>query len=110
LIHGERFLSAFLTSLINGYEPAADGFGTNVLAQAEATVKANPSIKMTLEILRRTVEEILAYTELIPEEFTQNAGSYYRFGGDVILKTTRTSFNGPSRSIYSLTSQKLSIK
>jgi hypothetical protein len=35
---------------------------------------------MMLYTLRRTVDEILAYTELIPEEFTQNAGSYYRFG------------------------------
>jgi hypothetical protein len=80
LIHGERFNSSYLTSLIDGYEITSDGFGTNVTAQVEATVKANPSIKMMLYTLRRTVDEVLAYTELIPEEFTQNAGSYYRFG------------------------------
>lgn len=80
LIHGERFNSSYLTSLIDGYEITSDGFGTNVTAQVEATVKANPSIKMMLYTLRRTVDEILAYTELIPEEFTENAGSYYRFG------------------------------
>ena len=53
-------------------------------AQVEATVKANPSIKMMLYTLRRAVEEILTYTELIPEEFTQNAGSYYRFGSNLL--------------------------
>jgi len=80
LIHGERFNSFYLTSLIDGHEVTTDGFGSNVTAQVEATVKANPSIKMMLYTLRRTVEETLAYTELIPEEFTQNAGSYYRYG------------------------------
>ena len=45
LIHGERFNSLFLTSLIDGYELTTDGFGTNVTAQVEGTVKANPSIK-----------------------------------------------------------------
>jgi uncharacterized protein YndB with AHSA1/START domain len=84
LIHGERFNSLFLTSLIDGYEITTDGFGTNVTAQVEATVKANPSIKMMLYTLRRSVEETLAYTELIPEEFTQNAGSFYRFGYNLI--------------------------
>jgi len=80
LIHGERFNSFYLTSLIDGHEITTDGFGSNVTAQVEATVKANPSIKMMVYTLRRTVEETLAYTELIPEEFAQNAGSYYRYG------------------------------
>ena len=84
LIHGERFNSIFLTSLIDGHELIADGFGSNVNAQVEATVKANPSIKMMLYTLRRAVEETLAYTELIPEGFTQNAGSYYRFGFNLL--------------------------
>ena len=80
LVQNERFNSTFLTSLINGYELVTDGFGSNVTAQVEATVKANPSIQLMLEMLRRTVEEVLAYAELIPEEFTMNRGSYYRFG------------------------------
>ena len=84
LILGERFNSIFLTSLIDGYELTADGFGTNVTAQVEAMVKANPSIKMMLYTLRRAVDEILAYTELIPEEFTLNTGSYYRFGFNLL--------------------------
>ena len=84
LILGERFNSIFLTSLIDGYELTADGFGTNVTAQVEAMVKANPSIKMMLYTLRRAVDEILAYTELIPEEFTLNSGSYYRFGFNLL--------------------------
>jgi hypothetical protein len=46
----------------------------------EATVRANPYIKLMLEMLRRTVEEVLTYTELIPEDFVVNRGSYYRFG------------------------------
>jgi len=84
LIHGERYNSIFLAGLIDGYEPVYDGFGSNVLQQVEATVKANPSIKMMLYTLRRMVEENLLFTELIPEEFTQNSGSYYRFGSALL--------------------------
>lgn len=80
LIHGERFNSSYLASLIDGYALTTDGFGSNVTAQVEATVKANPSIRMMLEELRRTVEEILTFTALIPEEFAANKGSYYQFG------------------------------
>jgi uncharacterized protein YndB with AHSA1/START domain len=80
LVHGERFNSIYLTSLIDGYELTSDGFGNNITAQVEATVRANPSIALMLAELRRTVEELLAYTELIPEEFAANKGSYYRFG------------------------------
>jgi len=85
LIHNERNNSIYLSSLINGFEPFYDGFGENVLAQVEATVRANPSIKMMLFNLRRTVEELLAFTELIPPSFTENRGSYYRFGYGLLL-------------------------
>jgi uncharacterized protein YndB with AHSA1/START domain len=80
LVHNERFNSVFLTSLIDGYEITTDGFGSNVTAQVEATVKANPSIKLMLDMLRRTVDEVLIYTELLSEDFVANKGSYYRFG------------------------------
>jgi len=80
LIHNERNNSIYLSGLIDGFEPVYDGFGGNVMAQVEATVKANPSIKMMLFNLRRTVDELLAFTELIPPSFTENRGSYYRFG------------------------------
>ena len=84
LIHGERFNTFFLTNLIDGYELVADGFGTNVNAQVEATVKVNPSIKLMLAELRRSVEEVLAYTALIPADFAANKGSYYRFGFNLL--------------------------
>jgi hypothetical protein len=80
LVQTERFNSTFLTSLIDGYELTTDGFGSNVTAQVEATVKANPSIKLMLDMLRRTVDEVLTYTALISEDFAANKGSYYRFG------------------------------
>lgn len=80
LIHGERFNANFLASLIDGYEITTDGFGSNIMAQVEATVKTNPSIKLMLEELRRSVEEVLVFTALIPEEFVANKGSYYRHG------------------------------
>lgn len=84
LIQGERFNANFLSSLIDGYEPAADGFGGNINASVEATVKANPSIKLMMDALRRSVEEILLYVEMIPEEFTANKGSFYRFGSGMV--------------------------
>ena len=80
LIHGERFNQTYLTSLVDGYELVNDGFGSNVHAQVQATVSANPSIALMLSELRRAVEETLAYTSFLPEEFVENKGSFYRFG------------------------------
>ena len=79
LIHNERFNLIFLSGLIDGIEPYYDGGGNNVTAYAEATVKANASIRRMLDLLRQTVEEVLAFTELVPAEFAANRGSYYRF-------------------------------
>ncbi len=84
LIHGERFNQILLTGLIDGYEPVTDGFGSNVTAQVQATVKVNPSIALMLDALRRSVEETLAYVSLIPDEFLANKASYYRFGFGLI--------------------------
>ena len=80
LIHGERFNQIYLTSLVDGYELVNDGFGSNVHAQVQATVAANPSIALMLSELRRAVEETLAYVSFLPEEFVANKGSFYRFG------------------------------
>jgi len=80
LIQGERFNQTFLTSLIDGFELVNDGFGDNVNAQVRATVKANPSIALMLDELRRAVEETLAYVSELPDDFLANKGSYYRFG------------------------------
>ena len=80
LIHGERFNQTYLTSLIDGYELVNDGFGSNVHAQVQATVSANPSIALMLSELRRAVEETLAYTSFLPDGFVENKGSFYRFG------------------------------
>ncbi len=84
LVHGERGNMSLLTSLIDGYELITDGFGTNVTAQVEATVKVNPSIKQMFAELHRAVNELLAYTALIPVEFTANKGSYYRYGFNLL--------------------------
>ena len=84
LIHGERFNQILLTGLIDGYEPVTDGFGSNVTAQVQATVKVNSSIALMLDALRRSVEETLAYVSLIPDEFLANKASYYRFGFGLI--------------------------
>lgn len=80
LIHGERFNQTYLTSLVDGYELVNDGFGSNVHAQVQATVSANPNIALMLSELRRAVEETLAYVSFLPEEFVANKGSFYRFG------------------------------
>jgi uncharacterized protein YndB with AHSA1/START domain len=80
LIHNERFNLAFLAGVIDGIEPYYDGSGNNITAYSEATVKANPSIKQMLDLMRRTVEEVLAFAELLPKEFVVNRASFYRFG------------------------------
>jgi uncharacterized protein YndB with AHSA1/START domain len=84
LIYGERFNIIQLTGLIDGYEPVTDGFGTNVHAQVQATVKAHPSIDLMLGALRRAVEETLAFTSLIPAEFVANKGSYHRYASGLL--------------------------
>ncbi len=84
LIAGERFNLILLTGLIDGFEPVTDGFGTNVHAQVQATVKANPSVDLMLGALRRAVDETLAYVSLLPAEFVANKGSYYRFASGLL--------------------------
>ena len=84
LISGERFNINLLTSLIDGYEIVTDGFGTNIHAQVQATVKAHPSINLMLGALRSAVDELLAYIALIPEEFVENKGSYHRFAFGIL--------------------------
>ena len=84
LIHGERFNQIFLTGLVDGYEPVTDGFGSNIDAQVQATVQANPSIALMLSALHRSVEETLAYVLFLPQEFISNKGSYYRFGSGLL--------------------------
>ncbi|HNO32526.1 MAG TPA: SRPBCC domain-containing protein, partial [Anaerolineales bacterium] len=80
LIHGERFNTNYLSNLVDGYEPTTDGFGSNVNASVEATMRANPSIRGMLDELRRISEEYMIYVELLPKEFVANKGSYYRLG------------------------------
>jgi uncharacterized protein YndB with AHSA1/START domain len=84
LILNERFNSTFLASLMDGNEAQFDGGGNNITPQVESVVRANPSIKQMLDLLRHTVEEVLIYTELIPEEFAANRGSYYRYGSILV--------------------------
>ena len=80
LIINERFNSTFLASLMDGNEPLYDSGGNNITEQGQAMVRANPSVKQMLDLLRRSVEEVLAYTELIPESFVTNKASYWRYG------------------------------
>ena len=84
LVFNERYNITLLNSLIDGYEPVTDGFGGNINAQVQAMVKANPSIRMMMDELRRTVEELLAFVELAPVEFPANKGSYHRFGSGLL--------------------------
>lgn len=84
LIHNERFNSIFLSGLLDGNDPLYDGAGNNITEHVQATVRANPSIKQMLDTLRRTVEEVLAYTELIPESFVANKASYWRYAFNLL--------------------------
>lgn len=84
LIQGERFNIIFLSSLIDGYEAVSDGFDSNISESMTATVKANPSIKLMMDALRRSVDEILLFIEMIPADFVANKGSYYRFGSGLL--------------------------
>jgi hypothetical protein len=84
LIHTERGIQILLTNLIDGYELVNDGFGSNITAQVQATVKANPSVAAMLDLLRRSIEETLAYLAFLPEEFVNNKGSFYRFASGIV--------------------------
>jgi len=80
LINGERFNLIFFTGLVDGYEPVTDGFGTNVNALVQATVKANPSIALMMSELRRAIEETLSFASFLPDDFLSTKASYYRLG------------------------------
>ncbi|HNF95019.1 MAG TPA: SRPBCC domain-containing protein, partial [Anaerolineales bacterium] len=84
LIQGERFNISYLASLVDGYEAVSDGFGSNISESMTAMVKANPSIKLMMEALRRSVDEILLFVEMLPADFVANKGSYYRFGSGLL--------------------------
>ncbi|HMV28826.1 MAG TPA: SRPBCC domain-containing protein [Anaerolineales bacterium] len=84
LIQGERFNVIYLASLVDGYEAVSDGFGSNISESMTAMVKANPSIKLMMEALRRSVDEILLFVEMLPADFVANKGSYYRFGSGLL--------------------------
>jgi uncharacterized protein YndB with AHSA1/START domain len=80
LILNERFNSVFLAGLMDGNDALYDSGGNNITEQGTAMVRANPSIRQMLDLLQRTVEEVLAYTALIPESFVANKASYWRYG------------------------------
>ena len=84
LIQGERFNVIYLASLVDGYEAVSDGFGSNISESMTAMVKANPSIKLMMEALRRSVDEVLLFVEMLPTDFVANKGSYYRFGSGLL--------------------------
>ncbi|MBE7434882.1 MAG: SRPBCC domain-containing protein [Anaerolineales bacterium] len=84
LIQGERFNVNYLSTLVDGYESVADGFGGNITESVAATVKANPSTKLMMDALRRSVDEILLFVEMLPGDFVANKGSYYRFGSGML--------------------------
>lgn len=84
LIQDERFNVNYLSTLVDGYEPVADGFGGNITESVAATVKANPSTKLMMDALRRSVDEILLFVEILPGDFVANKGSYYRFGSGML--------------------------
>lgn len=84
LIQGERFNVIYLASLVDGYEAVSDGFGSNISESMKAMVKANPSIKLMMEALRRSVDEVLLFVEMLPTDFVANKGSYYRFGSGLL--------------------------
>ena len=84
LIQGERFNVIYLASLVDGYEAVSDGFGSNISESMAAMVKANPSIKLMMEALRRSVDEVLLFVEMLPTDFVANKGSYYRFGSGLL--------------------------
>lgn len=85
LIQNERANSIFLASVMDGNEAQFDGGGNNITAQVEATVAANPTVRLMLDELRRSVEEVLMFAGLIPDDFiANNRGSYYRFGSIIL--------------------------
>jgi len=84
LIHNERTTQDYIASLVTGEERVSDGGGANVDARVRATLATYPTIHEMLGELRRSVEETLLLTEMLPEEFAANRGSFYRVGQAVL--------------------------
>jgi uncharacterized protein YndB with AHSA1/START domain len=84
IVQGERANRFFFDDIVNGYERIVDGFGGNLQAHIDATVKVYPTASAMLAELRRSVEETLAYAAALPPEFVEDKGAFYRLGSGLV--------------------------
>jgi hypothetical protein len=71
--------------LVDGFVRSADGFGSNIEAQIQATASVYPTIRTMLDALHSSIDETLALVANLPEAFIQDKSGYY-LAGSLILQ------------------------
>ena len=78
LIHSERGWQNAIHEIAGGQEASYDGFGGNLDARNQATLKAFPSLAELAAEWKRLNTETVALLAYLPDEFIQRKGSYWR--------------------------------
>jgi uncharacterized protein YndB with AHSA1/START domain len=78
LIHSERGWQNAIHELAGGQEASYDGYGGNLDARNQATIKAFPSLAELATEWKRLNTETVALLAYMPDELFQRKGSYWR--------------------------------
>jgi uncharacterized protein YndB with AHSA1/START domain len=78
LIHSERGWQNAITEIAGGQEASYDGFGGNLSARNQATLKAFPTLIELEAEWKRLNTETVALLAYLPSELFQRKGSYWR--------------------------------
>jgi uncharacterized protein YndB with AHSA1/START domain len=91
LIHNERDTQAWINDLVFSQERASDNYSGNLQARVQATARAYGSVDALMEELRRNQAETIALLADLPDSFTENKGSFWRMGYQLIEIGVHTS-------------------
>jgi uncharacterized protein YndB with AHSA1/START domain/uncharacterized damage-inducible protein DinB len=78
LIHSERGWQNVIAEIAGGQEASYDGYGGNLDARNQATIKAFPTLAALDAEWKQLNTETVALLAYLPEEFFQRKGSYWR--------------------------------
>ena len=84
LIQSERDQQLILHTTVFDQELISDGYGDNLDARVNATVKAFGSSKALLEEYRRSLSETTLLVAGLPDKFVKHKGSYWRMAFNLL--------------------------
>ena len=78
LVHGERDNQRYISEVVGGFEALYDDYSGNLQARNDATLAAYPSLPELIAEYRRNANETAALLGMLPKEFRENKGSFWR--------------------------------